>query len=189
MDRLYARSRLKATLEDGPTPTSTDVVSSVAPQDAPYTFQKHLQFTPDYESKTSLKVSQSPLTTMFNTHPESSSACFLAAEENNPIPIESLPPELLEVIFAHLDVLSLERFGTVSWKARFLTARSEVWRTLVKSIYKTPTVIPSSWARGRSPEEILSELSRRHSGEWRTVLLEEERIRMDGCYIAVCHYV
>ncbi|ORX35641.1 hypothetical protein BD324DRAFT_630936 [Kockovaella imperatae] len=189
VDKLYARSRLKIAQEEDPTPTSMDVVSSMAPREAPYSFQRHLQFAPDYESKQSHRISDSPLTTIFNSRPEASSATFLPSEENLPIPIESLPPELLELVFAHLDVLSLERFGAASWKARWLTARSEVWKSLVKSIYKPPGVIPTTWARGRTQEDILAELSERHAGEWRTVMLEEERIRMDGCYIAVCHYV
>ena len=33
------------------------------------------------------------------------------------------------------------------------------------------------------------ELARRHDMEWRTTFLEEQRLRMDGCYISVCHYL
>lgn len=33
------------------------------------------------------------------------------------------------------------------------------------------------------------DLVQKHAGEWRTTLIEEERVRMDGCYIAVCHYM
>lgn len=34
-----------------------------------------------------------------------------------------------------------------------------------------------------------NDLVERHDGEWRTTFIEEERIRMDGCYISVCHYI
>lgn len=35
----------------------------------------------------------------------------------------------------------------------------------------------------------MADLGRKYGAEWRTVLVEEERVRMDGCYIAVCHYM
>ncbi len=32
-------------------------------------------------------------------------------------------------------------------------------------------------------------LAHRHGLDWRTTLIEEPRVRYDGVYIAVCHYV
>ncbi|CAD6572904.1 MAG: hypothetical protein TREMPRED_000685, partial [Tremellales sp. Tagirdzhanova-0007] len=44
-----------------------------------------------------------------------------------------------------------------------------------------PAMVPESSSIG--------DLAEKHRGEWRTTLIEEDRIRMDGCYISVCHYV
>lgn len=39
------------------------------------------------------------------------------------------------------------------------------------------------------PSLSLAALGRRHGGDHRSVFIEEPRVRMDGCYISVCHYM
>lgn len=144
---------------------------------------------------------------------------FLPEEENLPVPIAKLPAELLETVLAFLDVASIERFAMTCWRARYLTARAGVWRKFVQGIWRGPGMLPECQGRLDGPDTDSSseteaddgdrrsaiaavqettrdrelrrirELVSRHKGEWRTTLIEEERVRMDGCYISVCHYV
>lgn len=101
-------------------------------------------------------------------------------QEDAPMPLALLPPELLEHVLQRLDVGSLEAFGSTCWRARSLTAHSGVWKRLVERIYQPPVI---------DQEAEIGELVKRHHGEWRTMLVEHERVRMDGCYISVCHYI
>ncbi|KAK4685981.1 F-box protein 9, partial [Tremellales sp. Uapishka_1] len=174
-------------------PSSADVVSSAAPIDEPYSFERHIQLHPDYEksapplpiapsAKLSITTRCSPLTTIFRSLPvPTSDLVFLPQDEDLPLPLASLPHELMEPILSHLDVGSLERFGSTCWKARYLTSRAQAWQAIARGIYRPPAMV--------SAELDITELNKRHNGEWRTTVLEEERVRMDGCYISVCHYI
>jgi F-box protein 9 len=192
VDRLYARSVAKAAALALPksgdeTPTSADVVSSAAPVEEPYSFQRHIQIHPDYERAippphTPSVPSPSPLTALLQSLPiPADQTQFLPSDESLPTPISILPPELIDPILAHLDVASIERFALTCWRARYLTACADVWKGIAEGIYKGPAMVPEGW--------MARELARRHKGEWRTTLVEEERLRMDGCYISVCHYM
>jgi len=166
--------------EETETPTSTDIVSASIPQDEPYSFQRHLQFQPDYQKKPTTRK-RSPLATILDKASVSpDEAVFLPEEEDKPFPISLLPPELLEKIFSNLDVRALERLGSTCWRARLLTSRAEIWKRRVQTLYKWPMV---------AEEVTANDLVERHDGEWRTTFIEEERVRMDGCYISVCHYI
>jgi F-box protein 9 len=105
----------------------------------------------------------------------------MPADEDLPCPISILPRELLEGVISHLDVGSVESFGSTCWYARYITAHSETWRVRAERIYGRPALNPE--------ERSMKDLGQKYGGEWRTVLVEEERVRMDGCYIAVCHYM
>ena len=180
VDRLYARSLAKvARTEEEARPSSKDIVS-FENHDEPYSFQRHIQLQPDYEKQpppsTSIRPSQ--LTAILHRLPvPPDQTAFLPLDETLPIPLANLPPELLDPVFIHLDVRSIERFGSTCWRARYLTAVSNVWRKVGETVFKVP-------AMGVEKDAV-----RKYKGEWRTALVEEERIRMDGCYIAVCHYM
>lgn len=187
MDRVYQRSLPKpkadAKEDEASTPTSTDIVSASAPKDEPYSFQRHLQFQPDYQ-KTHAHVTRkrSPLSALFDkASVPIDEAAFLPENEDKPLPLSTLPAELLEPIFSHLDVGSLERFALTCWRARYLSSRAAMWKRRTQEIYRWPMVTDEGTTA--------ADLSRRHDGEWRTTFIEEERVRMDGCYISVCHYV
>jgi F-box protein 9 len=152
VDRLYAR---KAPPVAAPT---------IQPE---YTFQRTIQTLPDYTP-----TGQSSLSVLLA---ERSDLAFIPFEDR-PIPIASLPLELLEPILYRLDVRSIERFAQTCWQARALTAKSLVWRRIVQRIY---SAFMPGWGQ----------LADRHAGEWRTALIEEPRLRFDGCYISVCHYI
>lgn len=197
VDRLYAHHRSKIKPEPI-TPTSTDLVSADPPTNAPYTFQRTIQTAPDYDPHhahahahadgaishhyANTSTRQSPLTALLRrADPEPSSRPFAPADEALPVPIDSLPSEVFEHVLHHLDVAGIESFGSTCWRARWLTAQSEQWKRRAERIYSRPAVNPD--------EVALAEMGRRYGGEWRTVLVEKERVRMDGCYIAVCHYM
>ncbi|PPQ64215.1 hypothetical protein CVT24_008591 [Panaeolus cyanescens] len=100
--------------------------------------------------------------------------------ENEPIHLKVLPDELLVSVLKRLDPTSIERFGSVSRKARLLTLDSGVWRPLVKLIYRPPQI---------PDDEDLIEIMERCLYDYRRVFIEQPRIRMDGVYIAICHYI
>nr|XP_019011236.1 uncharacterized protein I206_04548 [Kwoniella pini CBS 10737]OCF50017.1 hypothetical protein I206_04548 [Kwoniella pini CBS 10737] len=216
VDRSYARSiKAKAEAEthrqeqqkhlavedrDDFSPSSIDIISPTPPQAEPYSFARHIQIDPDYEkahpiqsssssSKSKNTVSPlSPLTKLFDSlDTPVQNLVFIPEEEELPCPILKLPNELFEPILNRLDVTSIERFGSSCWKARWLTHISHTWRNIAEKIYKPPAMLPPP------PPQLqvvgVRDLVIRHRNEWRTTVVEEERIRMDGCYIAVCHYI
>lgn len=182
---MYQRSlpKVAAQEQDTVTPTSTDIVSASVPQDEPYSFQRHLQFQPDYQkTRAHTTRKRSPLSSLIDRASVSADeATFLPANEDKPIPLSSLPAELLEPIFKYLDLASLERFGSTCWRARHLTSKAGVWKRRTQEIYRWPMITDDGVSA--------VDLAERHGWEWRTTFIEEERVRMDGCYISVCHYV
>ncbi|OCF60933.1 hypothetical protein L486_00577 [Kwoniella mangroviensis CBS 10435] len=218
IDRTYAislKNKSTAIAQDSkfqetelpPTPSSSDIISSKPPSIEPYSFARHIQTAPDYEkthlpapasTTTSLPALSrpaesvypiSPLTRMFNNLSiPSNELTFHPDEEELPCPITKLPNELFEPILMNLDVTSIERFGSACWKSRWLTHVSLAWRDIAERIYKPPAMLPPAPQIAGDMQERLN-LVKRHRNEWRTTVVEEERIRMDGCYIAVCHYI
>lgn len=53
-------------------------------------------------------------------------------------------------------------------------------RPFVERIYKPPQI---------SPDEALDDILDKHSSDYRRVYIERPRLRLDGVYIAVCHYM
>jgi len=53
-------------------------------------------------------------------------------------------------------------------------------RGFVKTIYKPPQI---------SPDDVLDDIVEEHSSDYRRVYIERPRVRLDGVYIAVCHYM
>lgn len=105
---------------------------------------------------------------------------FEAEDEEQPIHLNMLPEELLVLVIRRLDHTSIERFAAVSRKARVLTLDPGIWRELVVLTYKPPQV--------PSLESMVPVVSEYHS-DFRRVYVEHPRVRFDGAFIAVCHYV
>ncbi|GMK57875.1 hypothetical protein CspeluHIS016_0407090 [Cutaneotrichosporon spelunceum] len=194
VDRLYALNVRKAAAapqiqgeKEEVTPTPVDIVDPSVPDESEYTFTREVQVRPDYEREGG-RVS--PLTALLEARvgdPESfpdeagdPAMSFRAADAALPLPISKLPSELLDRILLFLDVGAQERFGASCWRARLLTAHGAAWKRLAEQIYLPPMVESVAVGRG---------LARRHRDEWRTTIVEEERLRMDGAYISVCHYI
>jgi hypothetical protein len=53
-------------------------------------------------------------------------------------------------------------------------------RSFVETIYKPPQI---------SPDETLDDILDKYSSNYRRVYIEQPRVRLDGVYIAVCHYM
>jgi F-box protein 9 len=53
-------------------------------------------------------------------------------------------------------------------------------RPFVETIYKPPQILP---------DEALDDILDKYSSDYRRVYIERPRVRLDGVYIAVCHYM
>ncbi|EKM81707.1 hypothetical protein AGABI1DRAFT_70096 [Agaricus bisporus var. burnettii JB137-S8] len=105
---------------------------------------------------------------------------FKPEDETQPVIFNDLPEEILVEIIHLLDPTSIERFAQVSKKARIVTLESSIWRSLVVSTYKEPQI----------PDlDVLAEIVSRYMFDYRRIYIEQPRVRLDGVYIAICHYV
>ncbi|KAG6381697.1 hypothetical protein JVT61DRAFT_298 [Boletus reticuloceps] len=91
---------------------------------------------------------------------------FEPEDDREGVPIDVIPGELLLYILRNLDTTTLEHFATVSRKARVLSLDPLLWRLL-------------------RIEAIVDE----YGSDYRQTYIEHPRLRLDGVYIAVCHYI
>ncbi|KAG1812978.1 uncharacterized protein BJ212DRAFT_1483028 [Suillus subaureus] len=95
-------------------------------------------------------------------------------------PINLIPDELLLQILRILDYTTIERFAAVSRKARVLSLDSAIWRDFVHLAYKPPQI---------ADDESITNIVELYSSDYRRAYIEHPRLRLDGVYIAVCHYM
>lgn len=135
---------------------------------------------------------------------------FEPEDEMAPLFLQWLPDELLVHILRYLGTKAIERFACVCRKARVITLDTAIWRlgfplviyvemalygvvidcavlivhlfhrSFVETVYKPPQI---------SPNEILDDIVDNYSSDYRRVYVELPRVRLDGVYIAVCHYM
>ncbi|KAI9458100.1 hypothetical protein F5148DRAFT_1321490 [Russula earlei] len=105
---------------------------------------------------------------------------FEPEDEKAPSTLQRLPDEIVVHILSYLGTGAVERFACVSRKARVITLDATIWRSFVETIYKPPQI---------SPNEVLDDIVDKHSSDYRRVYIERPRVRLDGVYIAVCHYI
>lgn len=105
---------------------------------------------------------------------------FIPEDDTEPVSLALLPDELLVHVFKFLDVASVERFASISRKARILSLDSDVWRYFVRSTYAPPQI---------QSDETIEDLAIDYLHDYRRFFVEQPRLRLDGVYIAVCHYV
>ncbi|KAI0654057.1 hypothetical protein C8Q70DRAFT_1030767 [Cubamyces menziesii] len=105
---------------------------------------------------------------------------FEPENEKEAVPINLLPDELLMMILRLLNHTTLERFAKVNRKARVISLDASIWRPLVARVLKPPQ-IPT--------EEDFDALVLKYMTDYRRIYIEHPRVRYDGVYIAVCHYV
>ena len=83
------------------------------------------------------------------------------------------------VVLGGADWKSLEMIGRTCWKLRLLSRSQTLWRDIVYETY-FPPILDGSIS--------LSSLWEQHHRDWRTVFVNQPRVRLNGCYIAACHY-
>ncbi len=83
------------------------------------------------------------------------------------------------VVLGGTDWQSLETLGRSCWKFRLLTKSPSLWREIVRETYYPPILDPTL---------SLATLYERHHSDWRTAFINQPRVRLNGCYIAACHY-
>ncbi|KAL0576269.1 hypothetical protein V5O48_005713 [Marasmius crinis-equi] len=105
---------------------------------------------------------------------------FEPEDEKEPVHLNLLPDEMVVQVIKNLDPASIERFAAVNRKARLVSLDSTIWRELVDSTYKPPQI---------PQEDVLHELYDQYLFDYRRLYIEHPRVRLDGVYIAVCHYV
>ncbi|KAG2157698.1 uncharacterized protein EDB93DRAFT_1238531 [Suillus bovinus] len=105
---------------------------------------------------------------------------FEPENEKEGLPINLIPDELLLQILRILDYTTIERFAAVSRKARVLSLDSAIWRDFVHLAYKPPQI---------ADDEPITNIVERYSSDYRRAYIEHPRLRLDGVYIAVCHYM
>ncbi|TFK53425.1 hypothetical protein OE88DRAFT_1655559, partial [Heliocybe sulcata] len=105
---------------------------------------------------------------------------FEPEDENQKLHMRKLPDELLVQVLRCLDHTSIERFALVNKKARIISLDTAIWRDFVYETYKPPQVPRESY---------MKTLMQTYRYDYRRTYVEQPRVRMDGVYIAVCHYV
>jgi len=105
---------------------------------------------------------------------------FEPEDEKEPSVLQRLPDEILVHILSYLGTRAVERFASASRKARVITLDATIWRSFVETIYKPPQILPN---------EVLDDIVDKYSSDYRRVYIERPRVRLDGVYIAVCHYI
>ncbi|KDQ19550.1 hypothetical protein BOTBODRAFT_28125 [Botryobasidium botryosum FD-172 SS1] len=109
---------------------------------------------------------------------------YAAEDEKLGVPFARLPDEIVVLVLRQFaqarDVASLERFGTINKKARLVSLDQSLWRDLVYITYVPPQI---------DDDTPLDEIASDYGFDYRRFFMEHPRVRMDGVYIAVCHYV
>jgi len=109
---------------------------------------------------------------------------FVAEDEKLGVPFARFPDEIVVLVLRQFararDIASLERFGTINKKARLVSLDQSLWRDLVYITYVAPQI---------DDDRPLDEIASDYGLDYRRFFMEHPRVRMDGVYIAVCHYV
>ncbi|OBZ73944.1 F-box protein pof7 [Grifola frondosa] len=105
---------------------------------------------------------------------------FDPEDEREGAPLKRLPDELLVLILRKLDPSAIERFATINRKARVVSLDSSIWKDFVRAIYKPPQI---------PDDEDIESLVEGYMADYRRTYIEHPRLRFDGVYIAVCHYI
>lgn len=124
---------------------------------------------------------------------------FEPEDDREGVPINIIPEELLLCILRNLDTTTLERFATVSRKARVLSLDPSIWRYDYSLSQTTDTNVTVSNDRDfvnmayRPPQipeaAAVQTIVDGYDSNYRQTYIQHPRLRLDGVYIAVCHYV
>ncbi|MCO5566119.1 hypothetical protein L7F22_019795 [Adiantum nelumboides] len=95
-------------------------------------------------------------------------------------PLTRKGPTGVGVILAGPDYMSIERLARTCWKFRQLTRAWSVWKMIVYETFYPPQI----------PQRISINtlLTEKHRNDWRTLFIDQPRVRMNGAYIASYQY-
>ncbi|KAI5999310.1 hypothetical protein F5J12DRAFT_847495 [Pisolithus orientalis] len=105
---------------------------------------------------------------------------FTPEDEREGVALNVIPDELLLNVLRSLDTTTIERFAAVCRKARVLSLDSSIWKDFIYMAYKPPQ-IPDA--------DSVNAIIKRFNADYRQTYIEQPRLRLDGVYISVCHYV
>ena len=146
-----------------------------------YNFSKTIQLEPDAPTQSTNRSDA-----VDSIIQSLSSFQFEPEDENKKFPISILPDEVFTNIFYQMisttDVQTLIRFARTSKKLLMLSNDNVIWKTLVKHHYKPPHQISYKF-------DIQSFVNKQFNGNWRKFWIDIPRIRLDGVYISICHYL
>ncbi len=114
----------------------------------------------------------------------------------SPLPLEILLHILFCLASIH-DVRTIERFATVCRKARAISLDPTIWRFALPFAVISETnmrfirfLVQGTYVPPQIPRiGLLEDISTRYGSNYRKLYKEHPRLRIDGVYIAVCHYV
>ncbi|CDO69621.1 hypothetical protein BN946_scf184851.g9 [Trametes cinnabarina] len=105
---------------------------------------------------------------------------FEPEDEQEGVPLNRVPDEVLVMILQRLDHTAIERFARASRKARVITLDASIWRPMVHRVLQPPQI---------AEEAEFDTLVLKYMTDYRRMYIEHPRVRYDGVYIAVCHYI
>lgn len=122
---------------------------------------------------------------------------FEPENDREGVPINMIPEELLLYILRNLDTTTLERFATASRRARLLSLDPSIWRYGSSSFQNMSVTVSNdrdfvylAYKPPQIPEGVpVQTIVDGYGSNYRQTYIEHPRLRLDGVYIAVCHYV
>ncbi|TFK39816.1 hypothetical protein BDQ12DRAFT_512503 [Crucibulum laeve] len=180
VDRAYHREEMLASILQGQTAAVKKLTVSAATDEEVEQLASNLQNTLALSKpvSTGKAVVTGTLASLISGFPQE--LAFEPENELESVPIKMLPDELLVLVLKKLDPTSIERFARVNKKLRVLSLDSTIWRNLVSKTYRPPQI----------PDiEYMIPVIEKHLSDFRRVYIEQPRVRFDGVYIAICHYV
>ncbi|KAG5643096.1 hypothetical protein DXG03_001560 [Asterophora parasitica] len=181
VDRAYHREEMLASID---TAQKELLLSKAAPSSRDPSVDElaaKVQHSLAVTSRTGMpgvSVTRVELASLLEKFPEDLS--FEPESETEPVHLQKVPDEVLVMIIRKLDKTSIERFACVNRKARVVTLDSAIWRDLVTGTYIPPQV---------ADVDDMTPVLERCRYDFRRVYIEHPRVRLDGVYIATCHYV
>ncbi|KAL7414818.1 hypothetical protein BDY24DRAFT_414023 [Mrakia frigida] len=186
IDRVYNALKRRADLHH---PPSSHTLSSVAPpssstsEAATFDFKTQFQTGPDFD--TVAEPSFDPTAELEESFNQLGQH-FVAEDETQEVLLNRLPNEVLLVVLRTLgkagDWATIVRFGLVCKKAFLLSKEQTIWREICSLTFVPPFQI--------EPEQSFTSLARTfHDNDYREMFVRQPRVRLDGIYISVCHYL
>ncbi|KAI7862933.1 hypothetical protein BDF14DRAFT_1848978 [Spinellus fusiger] len=111
---------------------------------------------------------------------------YIPAVDYKPILIAKLPGEVFQHILRHLLVQSLSSVASVALVCKnfFLLTRSySLWRFACEHAFQLPGMTYEQCKKEQTKQVLV------YGGHWMRMLIERPRIRYDGVYISIGHYI